>query len=150
MKLAEIVFLLLICAVAVALCLHGWLVVGHGPLVIAAPAMLALALLVLSAVRILRSLGIGGDGGEAALQQQYWRELRGSFRPLLWSLSAAPLLLLLGYPLGLAVFVGLYARAFGSGWRGSAVAAVCAFAVVWGGAGGLFGVPIPLLPGWLA
>ena len=149
MKVTEIVFLLLICGVATALCLHGWLVVGHGPLVIAAPAMMTLALLVLSAVRILRSLEIAGNGEEAALQREYWQELRGSFRAMLWTLSAAPLLLLLGYPLGLAVFAGLYARVFGSGWLGSLLTAGGAFVVVRWGAGQLFGVPIPLLPGWM-
>lgn len=150
MKLTETFFLLLICAAAVALCLHGWFVVGHSPLVIAAPAILALVLTVLAALRILRTLRVAEGDREAELQREYWQELRGSLRPLLWSLAAAPMILLFGFPFGLAAFAGLYARNFGSSWTGSLLAAGFAVAVVWGAAVQLFGLPIPLLPGWLS
>ena len=150
MKLTEIVFLLLVCAIAVALCLHGWLVEGYGAIVIVPPALIALVLVVLAAVRVLRTLKIAPEGAERALQVEYWQELRGSVPALVWCMSAAPLLFLLGYPMGLAVFAGLFARVFGSGWTGSLLTAGLAFAVVWFAARGLLGVPIPLLPGWLA
>lgn len=150
MRLTESFFLLLICIVAVALCLHGWFAVGHSPLVIAAPATLALVLVALSALRILRTLKVAGGEREAELQRDYWLELRGSLRPLLWSLSAAPLILLFGYPLGLTIYTGLFARNFGSSWLGALLAAGFAVAVVWGAAVEIFGLPIPLLPGWLS
>ena len=150
MKISEVVFLLLICGLAGALCLHGWLVEGQGPLVLAAPAALAVVLLLLAALRLVRMQGLAVEAEADELQRGYWQELRGSVRPMLWSLSAAPLLLAFGYPLGLAVFAGLYARTFGSSWSGACALAVFTFALVWGGAGLLFGVPVPVLPGWLA
>ena len=139
MRLAEVFFLLLICGLAGALCLHGWLVEGQGPLVLAAPAALAVVLLLLAALRLVRMQGLAVEAEADELQRGYWQELRGSV-----------LLLAFGYPLGLAVFAGLYARTFGSGWSGACALAVFTFALVWGGAGLLFGVPVPVLPGWLA
>ena len=150
MKQTEIVFLFTVCAAAVALCLHGWLVAGQGPIVILPPALIALALAVLSAVRVFRTLKITEGTAEGALQLAYWQALRGSFRGLLWCLSAAPLLLLLGYPIGLTVFAAVYARVNGAGAFAAVLTGGLAFAVVWVVAGKLLGVPLVLLPGWLS
>ncbi|MEQ8356860.1 MAG: hypothetical protein RH942_15060 [Kiloniellaceae bacterium] len=150
MKQTEIVFLFVVCAAAVALCLHGWLVVGQGPIVILPPALIALALVVLSAVRVFRTLKITESTAEGALQLAYWQALRGSFLGLLWCLSAAPLLLLLGYPIGLAVFAAVYTRVNGAGAFAAVLTGGLAFAVVWVVAGKLLAVPLVLLPGWLS
>jgi len=150
MKAAELIFLTLICLAAAALCLHSWLVAGDGPLVIAAPAGIALALIVFSAVRALQTVKECAGSAQAELQADYWRQLRGSLRPMLGCLLAVPLLFLLGYPLGLAVFAAGYARAFGAGLAGALALAVLTFAAVWLGAAGLLGISLPLLPEWLA
>lgn len=150
MKLAEIVFLLIVSAVVAALCLHGWLVEGYGPTVMLPPAGIALVLVVLAALRAWLTLAEGDGDGQAALQLAYWQELRGTAKGLLWCMAVLPLLLLLGYPLGLALAAAAYARFHGAGWPGSLLAGGFAFAVCWGLAGRLLGVPVALLPGWLA
>lgn len=150
MKSCELAFLALICLAATALCLHGWLVVGHGPLVIAAPAVIALVLAGLAALRAAETLKERQGSAQAALQADYWRLLRGSLRPMLGCLLAVPLLLAFGYPLGLALFGVGYARAFGASRRGALVLGGLTFLGVWLAASGLLGVALPLLPGWLA
>lgn len=152
MKLAEILFLALLAGMVTALCLHGWLAEGYGPTVLLPPAGIALVLVLLAALRAWLTLAEGtNDGnGQAALQRRYWQELRGSAKGLLWCMAVLPLLLLLGYPLGLALAAAAYARAHGAGWPAALLAGGFAFAVCWGLAGRLLGVPIALLPGWLA
>jgi hypothetical protein len=150
MKATELIFLAVICLAAALLCLHGWLVAGDGPLVIAAPAGLALVLILLAAVRALETVKERAGSEQAELQAEYWRQLSGSLRPMLGCLLAAPLLLLLGYPLGLAVFAAGYARAFGAGRAGALILAALTFAAVWFGAADLLGIGLPLLPEWLA
>jgi hypothetical protein len=148
-KLAEILFLVIVSACAAALCLHGWLVEDYAPTVILPPAGIALVLAVLAGVRAWLTLTSGGGAAQAALQAAYWRELRGSAGGLLWCLAVLPLLLLLGYPLGLTLSAAIYARFHGAGWGGSLLAGGFAFAVCWGLAGRLLGVPVEILPGWL-
>jgi hypothetical protein len=148
MRIVEVLFLLGISAVAVVLCLHGWLVAGHGPTVILPPAGIAAVLVILASLRLLRTLRLEAGDAEDDLQRQYWEELSGSVGPLLWCLAVPPLLLLLGYPLGLALFVAGYVRAHGGSWTASLLGGGGAGAVVWFGAKGALGVPVPLLPGW--
>lgn len=150
MKLAEIFFLLLLSAGATALCLHGWLVEGYAPTVILPPAGITLVLVILAGARAWLTLTSGGGDAQAVLQATYWQELRGTAGGLLWCLAVLPTLLLLGYPLGLALSAAVYARCHGAGWSGGLLAGGFAFAVCWGLAGRLLGVPVEILPGWLS
>src|SRR3546814_14563037 len=82
-------------------------------------------LVLFSARRAWRPLGSAPGASDFTLLRQYWGELRGIFRGLLWCLSTLPLILLLGYPLGLGAFAALLARGHGRGWRASLAAGVC-------------------------
>lgn len=150
MKLSEIGFLMALCIGMTVLCLYGWLVAGYGPLVLLPPVGIAAVVVPLGVVRGVLTLTLRSGDGQAALLRGYWRELRGTIGGLLWCLSVLPLLLLLGYPIGLSVFATLYARSHGAQWVGSLLAGAFAFAVCWGGAGKLLGVPVALVPGWWA
>lgn len=149
MKLSEIVFLLVVSAAAVGLCLHGWLVERQAPMVILPPAGIVTLLVLFSALRAWRTLRSAPGAPDFTLLQQYWDELRGTFRSLLWCLSTLPLILLLGYPLGLGAFAALLARGHGRGWRASLAAGACTCAVTWLVARWLLGVRLALLPEWL-
>jgi hypothetical protein len=122
---------------------------GYGPLVILPPTGIVAVLVALAALRGWLTLKTTGEGTQAALQSAYWQELRSTAGPLLWCMAVLPLLLLLGYPIGLTVSATAYARCHGAGWRGALLAGGFAFAVSWGLAGQVLGVPISLSPGWL-
>jgi hypothetical protein len=149
-RLPEIVFLAAIGALAAGLCLYGWFIAGYAATVIVPPLAIALALLVFSAVRVLRSRQPAATAAEAELQRQYWEELRGSYGGALWCLLVLPLLLLLGMPLGLAVFAAAYARAHGGSWRGSIACGAAVLFAVWLFAMTILGLPVGWLPGWWA
>lgn len=149
MKLSEVVFLLLVPLTAVALCLHGWLVEGQAPMVILPPAGVATLLVLLSALRAWRTLRSAEGESEFTLLRQYWSELRGSFRGLLWCFSALPLILLLGYTPGLGAFAALVAQGQGRGWRASLAAGTLTGAATWLIARWLLGVRLAVLPEWL-
>jgi len=149
-KRAEIAFLLLLSAMVAGFSLHGWLVEGYGPTVILPPAGIAVVVVLLALLRGWTTLTSRDGDPQAVLLAGYWRELCGTAVGLLWCLAVLPLLLVLGYPLGLTVAAVAYARFHGAGWAATALAGGFAFAVCWGLAGRLLGVPVPLLPGWLA
>jgi len=148
MKRAELAFLVLLSAVVVALCLHGWLLEGYGPTVILPPAGIAVVLVALAALRAWMTLARRDGDVQTALLRRYWDDLRGTAGGLLWCLAVLPLLLLLGYPLGLALTAAVYARFHGAGWAATLLAGGFAFAVCWGLAGRILGVSMSLLPGW--
>ena len=150
MKFAEIAFLSVVSVAVAALCLHGWLVEGYGPTVIVPPAGIAVVIVVFAGVRAWMTLASRDGDAQGVLLQRYWDDLRGTSGGLLWCLAVLPMLLLLGYPLGLAVTAAAYARFHGAGWAATLLAAGFAFAVCWGLAGRLLGVSVALLPGWLA
>lgn len=150
MKLSELLFLALVAAAVTALCLHAWLVERQSAMVILPPAGIAAALVLLAAVRAWRTLRLAEAGAQVALQQRYWKELRETFPGLLWCLAALPLILLLGYLLGLTVFAVVFARGHGSGWPASLASGAFAFAASWLLARLLLSVPLEILPPWLA
>ena len=150
MRFIEVVFLLLAALAVIGLCLHGWLVEGHSPTVILPPTGIAGVLVLLSAIRVWRTLRVGEKGANAILQHRYWDELRASFPGLLWCLAALPTIALLGYPIGLALFAVVFGRAHGGSWLGSLLSGGFVFAVCWFLAARVLSISIDLLPGWLA
>lgn len=149
MRLAEIAFLLLLSMSIGGLCLYGWLVAGYDRTMILPPASITCVVVLLAALRGWLTLTCRAGGARAGLLQGYWQELRSSSAGLLWCLALLPLLLVLGYPLGLATAAAAYARFHGAGWAATALAGGFSLAACWGLAGQLLGVPVPLLPGWM-
>jgi len=65
---------------------------------------------------------------------------------MLWLVAIAPMVLLLGYLVGLPLYVLVYLKAHGQGWRLSGLLSLATLAVVYLGFVKLLGVPLPLLP----
>ena len=65
---------------------------------------------------------------------------------MMWVVAIVPMVFLLGYPMGLALYVFVYLKSHGQGWLTSGLLALGTLAVVYLGFARLLGVPLPALP----
>ncbi len=63
-----------------------------------------------------------------------------------WVVAVLPLVAVLGYAIGLPLYVLIFLRAHGQGWRLSGLLSLATLAVVYLGFAKLLGVPLPLPP----
>lgn len=82
----------------------------------------------------------GDDAGEGPLT------LRQAWPAMCWVAAIVPFVFVLGYVIGLPLYVLLYLRAHGQGWGLSAVLSLSTFAVVYLGFVKLLGVRLSVLP----
>ncbi len=72
--------------------------------------------------------------------------LRPAISAMAWIGAALPMVLLLGYVIGLPLYIFIYLKSHGQGWRVSAVLAAVTFVVVYGGFVTLLAIPLQVLP----
>jgi Tripartite tricarboxylate transporter TctB family len=63
-----------------------------------------------------------------------------------WMAAVLPAILILGYPIGLTLYVGAYLATHGAGWRLAVASAAGTLVVTYYVFGVLLAVPLPLLP----
>ena len=65
---------------------------------------------------------------------------------MVWIIAILPIILLFGYGIGLSLYVLLFLKAHGQGWRLAVVLSLCTFALVYFAFVKVLGVPLPMLP----
>ena len=88
------------------------------------------------------SNGVPADGAVAERRLSYHEV----WPTVIWVVSIVPVVFLLGYVIGLPLYVFAYLKAHGQGWRQSVVLSLCTLAVIYLGFVKALGVLLPVLP----
>jgi len=109
----------------------------HGPRVLGFPVVLGLVTAGLCALRLKQRLGERrrqGDvgGGHASIEPASALPAAAALRAMLGLLAAVPLVWLLGFVVGLPIYVGAYIKWRGGAWRAALIGAGIALAAALG------------------
>lgn len=154
MRRSESLFLLALGAFLVAVCLIGLLHYDYSATLMRFPLLAAGITLLLVAVQL--GLLWSGRGGAAAPARAEAPDAaarpassrRRAVADAIWIFSVVPLVFLLGYPAGLAVYLLCVLRHFRNSWALSLGLAGASFALSYGLFVETLGVSLPVLPVW--
>ena len=88
------------------------------------------------------AIGVPAEGAGPEMRLSFSQAWPG----MMWVLAIVPIVFLLGYVIGLPLYVFAYLKAHGQGWFLSGVLSLGTLAVVYLGFVKLLGVPLPVLP----
>ena len=154
MRRLEIITLLLTAGSMVGLCALGLFHYDYSKIVLRFPLLLTGMMLLVIAVRcvvLLRpkeGLILSREGAGSAHKAEVVFE-RGWTGAAVRLLAVLPLVMILGYPLGLASYAFLYIKGHGKSWTTAAGLALGILALTYVGFVKLLSVPLPVLPAWL-
>ena len=156
MRRSESLFLLALGAFLVGVCLIGLLHYDYSATLMRFPLLAAGVTLLLVAVQL--GLLWSGRGGAAAPEPSDAEVSDAAARPAssrrravtdaIWIFSVVPLVFLLGYPVGLAVYLLCVLRYFRISWTTSLGLAGASLALSYGLFVKTLGVSLPVLPVW--
>lgn len=151
MRRLELACLAGVALATVGFCLLGWLAYDYSTVVLRLPVMVTAAMLVLISARAVALLRGPAPGVEAVAAPHSQPELKdGWVKAVLWLLAVLPAVVLLGYPLGLGLYVLAFVRLHGHGWRTAVAVGAAISGLSYLGFALLLSVPLPLVPLWMA
>ena len=157
MQRVEICFLLGICAILTGLCLLGLFYYEYSATLMRFPLMSAGVVLVVAMVQLgllwNRPATANAPVGTGSMTERTAADAGGSPRrsilaKICWLFLILPLVLALGYPVGLAIYLLLFLKQVGESWKVALGISGTSLLLSYGLFVEMLGVPLPLLPSW--